>query len=209
MSKKELYELRTRLINSEKYKMIVLEGSTDDYINLDVLYNDHSYLKENIIYSHKPFHDETAVKFLENSREQLIRILEENNILYDSIEVVICPVFFMKESNIINDVDIDYNIKKVDFNPNMLIDNNLVSIRLSLSVKLDNKEITSSDIINQFINKISKAKFLVDYNCFARYLALNGFPIEEFSYDALIKSQINNKQAIINLDFDKEKTFIS
>ena len=209
MSKKELYELRTRLINSEKYKMIVLEGSTDDYINLDVLYNDHSYLKENIIYSHKPFHDETAVKFLENSCEQLIRILEENNILYDSIEVVICPVFFMKESNIINDVDIDYNIKKVDFNPNMLIDNNLVSIRLSLSVKLDNKEITSSDIINQFINKISKAKFLVDYNCFARYLALNGFPIEEFSYDALIKSQINNKQAIINLDFDKEKTFIS
>ena len=209
MSKKELYELRTRLINSEKYKMIVLEGSTDDYINLDVLYNDHSYLKENIIYSHKPFHDETAVKFLENSSEQLIRILEENNILYDSIEVVICPVFFMKESNIINDVDIDYNIKKVDFNPNMLIDNNLVSIRLSLSVKLDNKEITSSDIINQFINKISKAKFLVDYNCFARYLALNGFPIEEFSYDALIKSQINNKQAIINLDFDKEKTFIS
>ena len=49
MSKNELYELRKKLINSEKYKMIIIDGSDKDIINLDFVHKEHTYLKESIL----------------------------------------------------------------------------------------------------------------------------------------------------------------
>ncbi len=207
MSIKNMYELNERLNNSEKYKLVVFEGTTNNFIDLDVLYENHTYLGENIYNDHTASIDKNAAIFLEKSCEKLMRFLSENDILYDSIEVLICPSFFMKEYNFTNDVTEDYNISKSDFNKNMLIDNNLVSIRFSLYAKQNGEEIVDNDQINEFTSKISKAKFLVDYNYFARCVALNGYPLEDYSYDMLIDSQINNKPTVINLDFSKNKTF--
>ena len=204
MSKKELYELRKRLIDSEKYKMIIIDGSDDRYINLDIVYNDHTYLKENITDSYKSIYDKYAVDFLEKNFKKLMIILAEKNIPYNSIQVLICPIFFMKEYNI-NDVKNSLNIEKNAFNNNMLIDNNLVSISYLLSAKLDEEIIDNKDI-NEFIDRVSSAKFLVDYNNFARNIALNDYPLENYSYNMLVDSQINNKPTIIKLNFNKEKT---
>ena len=206
MSKKELYELRNRLLNSEKYKMVVIEGSDDDYINLDIVYNNHTYLKENINSAYKHKSDKDSVVFLEKSFEKIMRILADKNISYDSIEALICPTFFMKEYNIINDGGKDLNIGKDSFNTSMLIDNNLVSISYLFSIKSSDTIIYEEEI-NRFIDRVSSAKFLVDYNSYAREVALNGFPLQDYNYDMLIQSQINNKGTSIKLDFEKEKTF--
>ena len=206
MSKNELYELRKRLINSEKYKMVVIEDSENNYINLDVVYSDHTYLKENIISSYKHKNDKDSVVFLEKSFERIMRLLADKNISYDSIEVLICPSFFMKEYNLLNNSGKDLSIEKDSFNNNMFIDNNLVSICYLFSVKSSDAIIYDEEI-NRFIDRISSAKFLVDYNSYAREVALNGFPLEDYNYDMLIQSQINNKGTSIKLDFEKEKTF--
>lgn len=206
MSKKELYELRNRLLNSEKYKMVVIEGSDDNYINLDIVYSDHTYLKENIIGSYKHKTDKDSVAFLEKSFEKIMRLLADKNISYDSIEAIICPTFFMKEYNIVNDGGKDLNVEKNLFNNGMLIDNNLVSICYLFSIKSSDAIIYDEEI-NRFIDRVSSAKFLVDYNSFTREVALNGFPLEDYNYDMLIQSQINNKGTSIKLDFEKEKTF--
>ena len=205
MSKNELYQLRKRLVNSEKYRMIIFEGSNEEVINLDIMYRNHKYLKEGITSIYKPRYDKDAVVFLEKSYEKLMIMLTEKNISYDSIETLICPSFFMKEYNIINDVDDNLNISKELFNNNMLIDNRLVSISYLLSVKSDGNIVLNDDI-NKLIDNISKAKFLVDYDNYAREVALNGFPLEDYNYDMLIQSQINNKETNIKLDFEKNKT---
>ena len=147
MSKKELYELRKRLIDSEKYKMVVIDGSDDKYINYDIVYNDHTYLKENIVGSYKRKYDKDSVGFLERSFEKIMRLLADKNISYDSIEALICPTFFMKEYNIVNDSGKDLNIEKNSFNTSMLIDNNLVSISYLFSIKSSDANIYEEIII--------------------------------------------------------------
>lgn len=206
MSKNELYELRKKLINSEKYKMIIIDGSDKDIINLDFVHKEHTYLKESILNLYNIKNNQLALETLEQQCGRLMGILIEKNIEHDSLDVLICPSFFMKEFNIINDVDQEYNIHKDSFNKNMLIDNNLVSISFLLSVKKDGNIVDYDKDINNFIDRLSKAKFLVDYNYFARNVALNGYPLEDYSYDMLIDSQINNKSTVIRLDFNKEKT---
>lgn len=206
MSKNELYELRKRLLESTKYKKVNIEGSEDNYINLNILYNDHSYLEENIYGTHKSNNAKVATEFLEKSCEKLIRILADNNISYDTINILLCPTFFMKEFDI-NSVDSNCNIKKDKFREDMLINNNLVEMSYLLSVKKDNQYVELDERINEYINKVANVRFLMDYNYFARCVALNGFPLENYDYAMLIESQINNKGTNIKLDFEKEKTF--
>ena len=186
--------------------MVIVEGTTPTLINFNVLYDNHTYLAENIYNHHNINIDKNAANFIEKSCENLIRFLVENDISYDSVEVLICPSFFMKEKNFNNDITENYNISKNRFNKDMLIDNNLVSVRFSLSAKLNDEEISDNERINEFTEKVSRAKFLVNYNYFARCVALNGYPLEDYSYDMLIDSQINNKSTVIRLDFNKEKT---
>ena len=112
----------------------------------------------------------------------------------------------MKEYNLLNNSGKDLSIEKDSFNNNMFIDNNLVSICYLFFVKSSDVIIYDEEI-NRFIDRISSAKFLVDYNSYAREVALNGFPLEDYNYDMLIQSQINNKGTSIKLDFEKEKTF--
>lgn len=207
MSKNELYELRKRLLESKKYKKVNIEGSDDHYINLNILYNEHSYLEENIYGSYKSEHAKVAVEFLEKSCEKLMRILADNNVSYDSINILLCPTFFMKELDIVNSVDENYNIGKEEFRKDMLIDNNLVEMNYLLSVQKDSKFIELDERINDYINKVANVKFLIDYNYFARFVTLNSFPLEDYDYSRLIESQINNKGTSIKLDFEKEKTF--
>lgn len=207
MGKNELYELRKRLLESKKYKKVNIEGSDSHYINLNILYNEHSYLEENIYGSYKIGHAKAAVDFLEKSCEKLIRILADNNISYDSINILLCPTFFMREIDIDNSVDDDYNIEKGSFRENMLIDNNLVEMSYLLSVQKDRKMVELDERINEYINKVANVKFLIDYNYFVRCVTLNGFPLEDYDYSRLIESQINNKGTSIKLDFEKEKTF--
>lgn len=206
MSIKELYELRKRLINSEKYKMIVIDECDDKYISLDIVYNDHTYLKENIIASYKQKNDIEAEKYLEKAFEEIIRLLATKEISYDSIDVLICPTFFMKEYDIENRVGKDLNIEKSIFNNNMLIDNNLVNISYLISIKSSDAIIYDEDI-NRCIDEIANKKFLVDYDNYAREVALNGFSLYDGSYDKLIDSQINNRETSIKFDPEKEKTF--
>lgn len=206
MSKNELYELRQRLIDSEKYKTIIIDGSYNNTISLDIINRDRTYLKENIVASYKNHYDEDAALFLEKSCERLIRILADKNIPYDSIEVLMRPTFFMKEYNLENDVDEDFNINQNMFKKDMLIDNGLVNINYILYVKNDGQYVNNFDEINEIIDKMSLAKFLVDYDNFARCIALNGYYLEEDSYDKLICSELNNKSTVIKLDFENEKT---
>lgn len=203
MTKSELLELKERLSKSKKYEMVDIIGTSTDKINLEVFSND-IVLEDNINdYSKKDSF--LATSFFEDSCEQLIRLLSNYQIDFDSISVSILPLFFMDEEAVKLKVDEESDISK-DMWSNFDFLYDKTALMFSFKALNNGEEVDYPLQLQKYLDNSLARQFFVSYKDFVEQMNNNGFDVKPLSFENLLALRLYGKDISLDLDFPNAKT---
>ena len=202
MAKDELIKLKEKLLLSKKYRIAYIEGNEDGTLTIEY-FDEKASLSENIkLYDENE--DRRAADYLENSVEEIVRKLADEEISYDEIEVGILPLFYISESLLKEKLDEDGIMKEEDLTEYDII-RDKAKIIYDFNVNEDGKPATLNNDILLMLDKLVSECFPVDYETFVEMICERGYNINASSFSKALKCRKENKNIGLNIEFPKNR----
>ena len=202
MTKDELIKLKEKLLLSKKYRIAYIEGNEDGTLTIEY-FDEKPSLSENIkLYDENE--DRRAADYLENSVEEIVRKLADEEISYDEIEVGILPLFYISESLLKEKLDEDGIMKEEDLTEYDII-RDKAKIIYDFNINKDGKPATLNNDILLMLDELVSKCFSVDYETFVEMMCESGYEINASSFAKALKYRKENKNIGLNIEFPKNR----
>ena len=202
MSKQELISLKEKLLRSTKYYLVDITKIDNQKVEIEA-FESFTTLSANIkLYDEEE--DRRAVRYLEKSCERLIRLLANQDISYDEVDIEILPLFYLSEA-VLKKIDFDYYIDKNEITENDVV-NDKVKILLNFNVRENGNYARLPNIVLKCMDDFASSIFLVDYNTFAGMLCEEGYELNQVTFEKVLQARKNGEDIGVNIEFPKEKS---